>query len=54
MLLAGADQELRHIAVVFPAVLLGGWFMTHKAYRMKRITAFTHPCGKIHRGMDTT
>jgi cell division protein FtsW len=43
MLLAG-QIKLRHIAVVLiPAVLAGTWFITHKAYRMKRITAFAHP-----------
>jgi cell division protein FtsW len=43
MLLAGRIK-LRHIAIVLiPAILAGGWFITHKAYRMKRITAFAHP-----------
>ena len=43
MLLAG-KVKLRHIAIVLiPAVLAGAWFIGHKAYRMKRITAFAHP-----------
>ncbi|MDB5304015.1 MAG: stage sporulation protein [Phycisphaerales bacterium] len=43
MLLAGR-VKLRHILIVLvPAVMAGTWFVTHKAYRMKRILAFMHP-----------
>jgi cell division protein FtsW len=43
MLIAG-QIKMRHIAVILiPAIIAGAWFMTHKAYRMKRITAFAHP-----------
>jgi cell division protein FtsW len=43
MLLAGRIK-LWHIAIILiPALVAGTWFITHKAYRMKRITAFAHP-----------
>ncbi len=43
MLLAGRIK-LWHIGIVLiPALMAATWFITHKAYRMKRITAFAHP-----------
>jgi cell division protein FtsW len=43
MLLAG-QARLRHLMIVLlPAVLGGGWFILHKAYRMDRLLAFRDP-----------
>ena len=43
MVLAGR-VKLHHVAIVLvPALLAAVWFITHKAYRMKRIMAFQHP-----------
>lgn len=43
MLLAGGIK-LRHIAVVLvPALVVGTWFIAHKAYRMKRLMSFRDP-----------
>jgi cell division protein FtsW len=43
MLLAGRVR-LTHLAIVlFPALLIAVWFVAHKAYRMKRLMAFSDP-----------
>jgi len=43
MLLAGR-VKLSHLAIVLiPAMLAGAWFVMHKAYRMKRLMAFSDP-----------
>src|SRR6202035_5038430 len=43
MLLAGR-VKLRHIIVmVVPVLAAAGWFILHKEYRVRRITAFLHP-----------
>ncbi|HEY2587593.1 MAG TPA: putative lipid II flippase FtsW [Tepidisphaeraceae bacterium] len=43
MLLAGR-VKLRHLAIIIvPVALAGAWFIMHKEYRMRRITAFMHP-----------
>jgi cell division protein FtsW len=43
MLLAG-KVKLRHIVVmVVPVLAAAGWFILHKEYRVRRITAFMHP-----------
>jgi cell division protein FtsW len=43
MLLAG-KVKLRHLALlIIPVTLAGAWFIMHKEYRMRRITAFMHP-----------
>jgi cell division protein FtsW len=43
MLVAG-KARLRHLVIVIPPVLAAGlWFVMHKEYRWKRITAFANP-----------
>ncbi len=43
MLLAGRIK-LSHLAIILvPALLAGTWFIVHKAYRMKRLMAFSDP-----------
>lgn len=43
MLLAG-KVKIRHLAIiVVPVMLAAAWFIMHKEYRMRRITAFLHP-----------
>jgi cell division protein FtsW len=43
MLVAG-KVRLRHLIIVIPPVLAAGlWFVMHKEYRWKRITAFANP-----------
>lgn len=43
MLLAGR-VKLRHVIVmVVPVMAAAGWFILHKEYRVRRITAFMHP-----------
>src|SRR6185312_6248932 len=43
MLLAG-KVKLRHlIIIIFPTLAAAVWFIAHKEYRMRRITAFMHP-----------
>jgi cell division protein FtsW len=43
MLLAGR-VKVSHLLIVFlPVVAAACWFVTHKAYRMARITSFLHP-----------
>ncbi len=43
MLLAGRVKLWHVLIVLVPAVLIGSWFVTHKAYRMRRIMAFRDP-----------
>jgi cell division protein FtsW len=43
MLLAGRVKISHVLIVLFPALAAATWFMTHKAYRMARITSFLHP-----------
>jgi cell division protein FtsW len=43
MLLAGRVKLWHLLIVLLPAVLIGSWFVTHKAYRMRRIMAFRDP-----------
>ena len=43
MLLAGR-VKLRHLFIVlFPVLAAAAWFIMHKEYRVRRITAFLHP-----------
>ena len=43
MMLAGR-VKLRHLVIIlFPALAAAAWFVLHKEYRMRRITAFLHP-----------
>lgn len=43
MLLAGRVKVGHLMIVLFPALAVAAWFVTHKAYRMARITSFLHP-----------
>jgi cell division protein FtsW len=43
MFLAGRVKLWHLLIVLVPAVLIGTWFVTHKAYRMRRIMAFRDP-----------
>ena len=43
MLLAGRVKLWHLLVILVPAVLIGSWFITHKAYRMRRIMAFRDP-----------
>jgi cell division protein FtsW len=43
MLLAGRVKISHLMIVLFPALAVATWFLTHKAYRMARITSFLHP-----------
>jgi len=43
MLLAGRVKLWHVLVILLPAVLVGSWFVTHKAYRMRRIMAFRDP-----------
>jgi cell division protein FtsW len=43
MLLAGRVKIGHLMIVLFPALAAATWFVTHKAYRMARITSFLHP-----------
>jgi len=43
MLLAGRVKISHLTIVLFPALAVATWFITHKAYRMARITSFLHP-----------
>ena len=43
MLLAGRIKLWHILIVLIPALMAGTWFITHKAYRMKRIMSFVHP-----------
>lgn len=43
MLLAGRVKVGHLMIVLFPALAVATWFVTHKAYRMARITSFLHP-----------
>jgi cell division protein FtsW len=43
MMLAG-QVKIRHIVVIaLPVLAAAGWFILHKEYRVRRITAFLHP-----------
>lgn len=43
MMLAG-KVKLRHLAIILlPTLAVAAWFIMHKGYRMRRITAFMHP-----------
>lgn len=43
MMLAG-KVRLRHLAIILlPTLAVAAWFIMHKGYRMRRITAFMHP-----------
>jgi len=43
MLLAG-KVKIRHLVIIlFPTLAAAAWFIMHKEYRMRRITAFLHP-----------
>ena len=43
MLLAGKVKARHLIIVIFPALAAAAWFIMHKEYRMRRLTAFAHP-----------
>jgi cell division protein FtsW len=43
MLLAGRVKVRHLLIVLFPVLAAATWFITHKAYRMARITSFLHP-----------
>jgi cell division protein FtsW len=43
MLLAGRVKISHIMIVLVPAIIAGTWFIAHKPYRMRRITAFLHP-----------
>jgi cell division protein FtsW len=43
MMLAG-KVKIRHLAIILlPVLAAAAWFIMHKEYRMRRITAFMHP-----------
>jgi cell division protein FtsW len=43
MLLAGRVKLSHIIVMVVPVMAAAGWFILHKEYRVRRITAFMHP-----------
>jgi cell division protein FtsW len=43
MLLAGKVKIKHLVIIIFPVAAAAVWFIMHKEYRMRRITAFMHP-----------
>jgi cell division protein FtsW len=43
MLLAGRVKIRHLVIIIFPVLAAAAWFIMHKEYRMRRITAFLHP-----------
>ena len=43
MLLAGRVKIMHLVIITFPTLLAAAWFIAHREYRMRRITAFLHP-----------
>jgi cell division protein FtsW len=43
MLLAGRVKIRHLLIIIFPTLAVAAWFIMHKQYRMRRLTAFAHP-----------